>query len=172
MPTNSLRTAGVYELRSSWTQVQRYGRPQLHAVLEGLTEAGFTIAVFDTTANGAAAPLVALAADICLLPMRPTRLDVEVTATTFSRCWPGEAQSRVPPQPLSAYPPKLANKRSSKDVMRPRSCGRTDNLRTNGFSGRHCCRLGRYRIRARRQGSTGNRGALALDSHPVSKHTE
>ena len=26
--------------------------PQLHAVLEGLTEAGFTIAVFDTTANG------------------------------------------------------------------------------------------------------------------------
>jgi chromosome partitioning protein len=57
--------------------------PQLHAVLEGLTEAGFTIAVFDTTANGAAARLVALAADICLLPTRSTRLDVEVTATTF-----------------------------------------------------------------------------------------
>ena len=79
--------------------------PQLHAILEGLAEAGFTIAVFDTTPNGTAARLIALAADICLLPTRPTRLDVEVTATTFRAAWPGKAQSHVPPQPLPAYPP-------------------------------------------------------------------
>ena len=57
--------------------------PLLHAILEGLAEAGFTIAVFDTAANSASARLVAPAADICLLPTRPTRLDVDVAAATF-----------------------------------------------------------------------------------------
>jgi chromosome partitioning protein len=57
--------------------------PLLHAILEGLAEVGFTIAIFDTAANGATARLVALAADICLLPTRPTRLDVDVAAATF-----------------------------------------------------------------------------------------
>jgi hypothetical protein len=36
--------------------------PLLHAILEGLAEAGFTIAVFDTAANSASARLVAPAA--------------------------------------------------------------------------------------------------------------
>ena len=49
--------------------------PLLHAILEGLAEAGFTIAIFDTPANGTIARRVALTADICLLPMRPTRLE-------------------------------------------------------------------------------------------------
>ena len=57
--------------------------PQLHAILEGLADVGFTLAVFDTTPNGTAARLIALAADICLLPSRPTCLDVDVTAATF-----------------------------------------------------------------------------------------
>jgi chromosome partitioning protein len=57
--------------------------PQLHAILEGLADVGFTLAVFDTTPNGTAARLIALAADICLLPARPTCLDVDVTAATF-----------------------------------------------------------------------------------------
>src|SRR5579884_2757868 len=56
----------------------------LSAILEGLAGAGFTLAVFDTAgADSAAVRLVADAADICLLPARPTCLDVEATAGTF-----------------------------------------------------------------------------------------
>lgn len=57
---------------------------RLRAILEGLAGAGFTLAVFDTAgADGPAVRLVTEAADLSLLPSRPTRLDVEATATTF-----------------------------------------------------------------------------------------
>jgi chromosome partitioning protein len=57
---------------------------RLHAILDGLAGAGFTLAVFDTAgADGPAVRLVTEAADLCLLPARPTRLDVEATAATF-----------------------------------------------------------------------------------------
>lgn len=57
---------------------------RLRTILEGLAGAGFTLAVFDTAgADNAAVRLVSEAADLCLLPSRPTRLDVEVTAATF-----------------------------------------------------------------------------------------
>lgn len=56
----------------------------LGAVLEGLECVGFTLAIFDTAgSDGAAARFVTEAADICLLPTRPTRLDVAATAATF-----------------------------------------------------------------------------------------
>jgi chromosome partitioning protein len=58
--------------------------PRLHAILDGLASARFTLAVVDTAgADGATARLVTQAADLCLLPARPTRLDVEATAATF-----------------------------------------------------------------------------------------
>ena len=58
--------------------------PRLRAILDGLAGVGFTLAVFDTAgADSAAARLVTEAADLCLLPARPTRLDVEATAATF-----------------------------------------------------------------------------------------
>ena len=58
--------------------------PMLHAILEGLAGVGFTLAVFDTAgADNAATRLVAEAADLCLLPARPTVMDVESTAATF-----------------------------------------------------------------------------------------
>jgi len=58
--------------------------PRLCAILEGLAGVGFTLAIFDTAgADGAAARLVTEAADLCLLPARPTRLDVDATAATF-----------------------------------------------------------------------------------------
>ena len=58
--------------------------PRLHAILEGLADVGFTVAIFDTAgADNAAARLVTDAADLCLLPARPARLDVEATAATF-----------------------------------------------------------------------------------------
>ena len=60
--------------------------PRLRAVLDGLSGVGFTLAIFDTAgADGAAARHVAEAADLCLLPARPTRLDVDATVATF-RC--------------------------------------------------------------------------------------
>ena len=58
--------------------------PRLRAILDGLAGAGFTLAIVDTAgADGAAATLVTQVADLCLLPARPTRLDVEATAATF-----------------------------------------------------------------------------------------
>ena len=58
--------------------------PRLRAILEGLAGVGFTLAIFDTAgADDVAARLVTEAADLCLLPARPTRLDVDATAATF-----------------------------------------------------------------------------------------
>jgi chromosome partitioning protein len=57
---------------------------RLGAIIDGLAGAGFTLAIFDTPgADSSAVRLVAEAADLCLLPARPTRLDLEATAATF-----------------------------------------------------------------------------------------
>lgn len=64
--------------------LERERLPRLRAILDGLAGAGFTLAVFDTAgADGPAVRLVTDAADLCLLPARPSRLDVEATAATF-----------------------------------------------------------------------------------------
>jgi chromosome partitioning protein len=58
--------------------------PRLREILEGLAEVGFTLSIFDTAgSDGLAARQVTEAADLCLLPTRPTRLDVDATAATF-----------------------------------------------------------------------------------------
>lgn len=58
--------------------------PRLKAILDGLANVGFTLAILDTPgADGAAARFVTEVADLCLLPARPTRLDVDATAQTF-----------------------------------------------------------------------------------------
>ena len=59
---------------------------RLSSILAGLAGVGFTLAIFDTAgADASAARFVAEAADLCLLPARPSRLDIEATAATF-RC--------------------------------------------------------------------------------------
>lgn len=64
--------------------LERERLPLLSAVLDGLAGVGFTLAIFDTAgADSAAVRLITDAADLCLLPARPTRLDVEATAATF-----------------------------------------------------------------------------------------
>lgn len=64
--------------------LERERLPHLCAILEGLAGVGFTLAVFDTAgSDSVAARFVTEAADICLLPTRPTHLDVAVTAATF-----------------------------------------------------------------------------------------
>jgi chromosome partitioning protein len=58
--------------------------PRLGAIVDGLAGVGFTLAVFDTAgAHTGALRLVAENADFCLLPARPTLLDIEATASTF-----------------------------------------------------------------------------------------
>lgn len=58
--------------------------PRLGAAVDGLADVGFTLAVFDTPgADSGAVRLVAETADLCLLPSRPTHLDLEATAATF-----------------------------------------------------------------------------------------
>ena len=58
--------------------------PQLPAIFEGLAGVGFTLAGFDTAeADRGALSLVIDSVDLCLLPARPTRLDVDATAATF-----------------------------------------------------------------------------------------
>ena len=64
--------------------LERERLQRLRAILDGLASAGFTLAIFDTAgADGPAVRLITEAADLCLLPARPTRLDMEATASTF-----------------------------------------------------------------------------------------
>ena len=64
--------------------LERERLQRLRAILDGLASAGFTLAIFDTAgADGPAVRLITEAADLCLLPARPTRLDMEATAATF-----------------------------------------------------------------------------------------
>jgi chromosome partitioning protein len=57
---------------------------QLPAILDGFADAGFTLAIFDTAdADAEAVRPVVDSVDLCLLPARPTRLDVDAAATTF-----------------------------------------------------------------------------------------
>jgi chromosome partitioning protein len=63
-------------------ELERLSR--LRSILDGLAAADFTLVIFDTTgADARAVRLVGEVADLCLLPARPTRLDVEATAETF-----------------------------------------------------------------------------------------
>jgi chromosome partitioning protein len=58
--------------------------PQLPEILRGLAEVGFTVAIFDTAgADSSAIRLVTETVDLCLLPVRPSLLDVEATTATF-----------------------------------------------------------------------------------------
>jgi chromosome partitioning protein len=58
--------------------------PRLKSILDGLAEAGFTLVIFDTACAASATirPVTDIV-DLCLLPARPTRLDIEATTATF-----------------------------------------------------------------------------------------
>lgn len=64
--------------------LERERLPRMSAIVEGLAGVGFTLAIFDTAgSDNPAARFVTEVADICLLPTRPTQMDVAVTAATF-----------------------------------------------------------------------------------------
>jgi chromosome partitioning protein len=85
--------------------------PHLRAILEGFAGVGFTLAVFDTaSSDSAAARLVTEAADICLLPTRPTRLDVAATAATFRAVFLAKRKAAFV---LNQCPPTFRSSRTS-----------------------------------------------------------
>jgi chromosome partitioning protein len=85
--------------------------PHLRAILEGLASVGFTLAIFDTASfDSAAARFVTGAADICLLPTRPTRLDVAATAATFRAVFLAKRKAAFV---LNQCPPTFGSSRTS-----------------------------------------------------------
>ena len=142
--------------------------PRLRAVVEGLAGVGFTLAILDTAgADSAAARLVTDSADLCLLPTRPTCLDVDVTSATFRAVFLAKRRAAFV---LNQCPPTYRSSRTSELGERPDVpwCpGGADALRADGFSGCHGEGSRRHRIRSHRPRGTGSRGALGLDSRPV-----
>jgi chromosome partitioning protein len=90
-------------------EVERLRR--LGAIIDGLAGAGFTLAVFDTPgADSTSVRLVAEIADLCLLPARPTRLDLEATAATFRAAYLAKRRAAFV---LNQCPPANRSARSS-----------------------------------------------------------
>ncbi len=93
--------------------------PRLRAILDGLAGVGFTLAIFDTAgADNAAARFLAEVADLCLLPARPTRLDVDATAATFRAVFLAKRKAAFV---LNQCPPTYRSSRASdsaKDLTR------------------------------------------------------
>src|SRR6476646_3108195 len=84
---------------------------RLPAILEGLAGVGFTLAVFDTAgADSAAVRLVTESSHLCLLPARPTRLDVDATAATFRAVFLAKRKAAFV---LNQCPPTFRSSRTS-----------------------------------------------------------
>jgi chromosome partitioning protein len=96
---------------------------RLGAILERLADGGFTLAVFDTPgADSEAVRLVAERADLCLLPARPTLLDVEATAATFRAVYVAKRKAafvlnQCPPTHRSARASEAAKDLTSLGVL-------------------------------------------------------
>jgi chromosome partitioning protein len=107
--------------------------PRLGTILEGLAGVGFTLAIFDTAgADSAAARFVTEIADLCLLPTRPTRLDVEATAATFRAVFLAKRKAAFV---LNQCPPSYRGSRTSDSakglthlgvLAEPMLCARVD----------------------------------------------
>jgi chromosome partitioning protein len=91
--------------------LERERLPRLGAILEGLADVGFTLAVFDTGgADRVAVRLLTEVADLCLLPARPTRLDVDATAETFRAVFLAKRKAAFV---LNQCPPSYRSSRAS-----------------------------------------------------------
>jgi chromosome partitioning protein len=85
--------------------------PRMRPILDRLGAAGFTLVVFDSPgAHTGALGLVAEYADLCLLPARPTLLDIEATAATFAAV---QAAKRRAAFVLNQCPPIPRSSRAS-----------------------------------------------------------
>jgi chromosome partitioning protein len=94
---------------------------RLPAILDGLAGTGFTLAVFDTAgADNAAIRLVTEVADLCLLPARPARLDVDATAATFRAVFLAKRKAAFV---LNQCPPTYRGSRASEAAKNLTSLG-------------------------------------------------
>jgi chromosome partitioning protein len=130
------RDAGVpYRVLVEPLEFERLQR--IRAILAGISDASFTLAIFDTGCGDAGtASSIAGAADLCLLPARPTWLDVEATAATFrslflanrsaafvlnqcppARCSTRSNQAASDLQRLGVLAPSLASRIDFQDAM-------------------------------------------------------
>jgi chromosome partitioning protein len=113
------REAAIVPSKVMIDQLEGERVPRLGAFLEGLNDAGFTLAILDTAgADSVAARFVTETADLCLLPARPTRLDVEATASTFRACHLAKRKAAFV---LNQCPPTYRSSRASdaaKDLTR------------------------------------------------------
>jgi chromosome partitioning protein len=83
----------------------------LRSIIEGLAGAGFTLAIFDTACTESASiRLVTEVVDLCLLPARPTRLDIEATTTTFRAVYLAKRKAAFV---LNQCPPTYRSTRAS-----------------------------------------------------------
>lgn len=127
------RGAANPSLRLLVEQFEAGRLPRLGAILERIADTGFTLAVFDTPgANSEAARTVAETADLCLLPARPTHLDIEATAGTFRAIYSSKRRAafvlnQCPPTPRSARAADAAKYLSELGVLaEPMLCSRID----------------------------------------------
>jgi chromosome partitioning protein len=97
--------------------------PRLGMMIERLRAAGFTLLVFDTPgAHTGALGLVAECADLCLLPARPTLLDIEATAATFAAVQAAKRRAafvlnQCPPIPRSSRASEAAKELTQLGVL-------------------------------------------------------
>ena len=81
----------------------------------------FTVAIFDTAgADSAAVRQVTDAIDLCLLPARPTRLDVDATAATFRAVFLAKRRAAFV---LNQCPPTYRSTRASEAAQGLSSLG-------------------------------------------------
>ena len=96
---------------------------RLGAILHRLDDAGFTLAIFDTPGvDSEAAQVVARAANLCLLPARPTVFHIEAAADTFRAAYLGNRRAafilnQCPPTPRSARATDAAQKLAQLGVL-------------------------------------------------------
>ncbi len=83
---------------------------RLASFVAGLADSGFTLVIFDTPCNGATMRLVGDVVDICLLPARPTCLDVEATGATFRAAFLAKRKAAFV---LNQCPPMYRSTRAS-----------------------------------------------------------
>lgn len=100
-----------------------YRLSRLPTIVDGLADAGFTLAVFDTPgADSGTVRMVAETADLCLLPSRPTLLDVEATTATFRAVHLAKRRAafvlnQCPPTPRSARASEAAKELTRLGVL-------------------------------------------------------
>ena len=137
---------------------------QLPQILAALDRRGFTVAILDTAGvDSTGGNLAMRAAALCLVPARPTRVDLAATLSTVQallrlelRTGSRSCSTNVRPDAARARP------KPPRDWARS-APGRAADRRTRRPSGRTRGRAGRHRIRSGQQGGGGNPRLVGLD---------